>query len=275
MLDLSPRPRCPHCNSSHVVRNGRRKNHSLYICRDCPRQFRSTGALHGLRFPPDLIGEAIERYYRGASLRRVAAELGRDRGCPGLSRNTISRWVQTFSAAAVRQLADRTPRPAACWLGVSLATIRGRGCWVWFIIDLPRRYVLACHISVDRNANAARRVLGKALARGAGALSPIATDDAEPWCTALGSLQADRWVLPVPDLMGYRLPEGLLEPLRSQAARVRRMGGLDQGLQYLEGWTVFHNHLGGYAELRGKTPGELAGVEWPCSTWADVVRCGP
>ena len=274
--NLATRPRCPRCDSSHVVRNGRRKNISLYLCRDCSRQFRSTGALHRLRFPPDLIGEAIERYYRGASLRRVAAELGRDRSCPSLSRNTVSRWVQTFSAAAGRHLADRTPRPAAGWLGVSLATrTRGRECGLCFIIDQHARYVLACHLSVDRNADAARQALVKALLRAGGAISSITTDDVELWRGAVASVLGDEWPSPVLDLGGCRPPDRLEEALRSQAARVRRMGGLEQGLQYLEGWTVFHNHLGGYAEAGGKTPGEVAGVDCPFATWADVVRAGP
>ena len=276
--NVANRPGCPRCDSSHVVRNGTRRNHILYLCRGCGRQFRSPGALHGLRFPPDLIGEAVERYYRRASLQRVAAELGRDRGCPGLSRKTVSRWVQTFSAAAVRQVADQTAQPTPCWLGVSLATrIRGSGCWMWFIVDLPARYVLACHLSVDRNADAARQVLEKALDRAAGAPSPIATDDVELWRAAVASVLDDGWASFVEDLRGNRLPEGLEGTLRSQAARVRRLWGLDQGLSTWKDGLSSTTTWAGMRSPGGRPPGSWQGWSRPVRhglTWLGAVPEG-
>ena len=63
--------------------------------------------------------------------------------------------------------------------------------------------------------------------------------------------------------------------LKSQAARVRRMKDAGRALRYLEGWTIFHNHLGGHVSPEGRTPGDASGMDVPVSSWEDVVRLGP
>ena len=277
MADLSTRPTCPYCKSTRVVGNGRRKGSSLYKCRGCGRQFRSTGAIHGLRFPPELIGEALGMYYRGSSLEDVVAQLAGDREYAPLSRNTVSRWVRTYSVAAVRQVAGLKAQLGPFWVVVTLPTrVRGGGWWAWFVTDLSSDYLIACHLSVDRDVDVALEVLWKARSRAARIPVAIAYDADGPCREAVGHLFPHRVSIawrrgPVVDTIS----ETLSETLQRQAPRVRRFNDLERGLRYLEGWSVFYNHLGGHVSPEGRTPGETAGVDAPFSTWADVVRLGP
>ena len=66
------RMNCPYCKSSRTNLNGRREDKQTYLCRECGKRWMQKGAMGGHSFSPDLIGEAIQLYYNGFSLRKVA-----------------------------------------------------------------------------------------------------------------------------------------------------------------------------------------------------------
>ena len=275
MLDTSSRPPCPYCSSTTIVRNGKRKDRPLYKCRTCGRQYRIGGAIHGLRFSPELIGEAIDSYYRGASLEEVVSNLARDRQYAPLSRNTVSRWVRVYSAKAVLQVSDRKARPGWSWVVMALpAQIRSEGVWVWCVIYFPSQYVMACDISADRDVDAAYRVMSRAKGRADGMPAGIVYDADGPCGEVVRDVFPTAVSVRLQEPTTNTLPIALREALERLVSRIRRSHDPDKALRHLEDWTIFHNHLGGQVSAQGTTPGEAAEVDNPLSTWADVVRLG-
>ena len=275
MANPSGIPPCPYCHSTIIVRNGKRKVYCLYKCRGCGRQFRGSGAVHGHRFPPELIGDAIEMYCRGSSLGEVVAQLAGERRCPLPSRNTVSRWVQMYFAAAALQTAGRRAQTGWYWVVVTLPTrVRGDRYWAWFVLDSPSDYLMACHVSADMDVDAACEALRKAGSRAAGMILGIVADADGPCREAVERVfpgtPGTGWPKPTVNL----LPDTLGDMIQRQVSRVRRTVDPAGGLRYLEGWTVFYNHLGGDVSPEERTPGQAAGVDVPFSTWADVVRLG-
>ena len=62
-----PRCRCPHCDLSNTVKNGRdRRGAQVYRCADCDCSFTAlTGTPFSVHsFPPSVIGLAGRRYLR-------------------------------------------------------------------------------------------------------------------------------------------------------------------------------------------------------------------
>ena len=276
MIHTPNRPPCPSCWSSHVVKNGKGTKHQLYKCRACGRQFRSTGAVDGLCFPPELVGEAIAKYFQGLSLERVVEELARDWVHAPFSRNTVSRWVKTYTAIAAKALLDSEAAPVQFWLVVTLPTRVGRqGCWAWFVADATSPYLLACHISIHKDVDATGEVLSKARRRAADMPALIAFDADGPCGEVVTGGFPDALPVHPSDPAVDWLPEPLAEGLRAQASRIHRMQDLESALRYLEGWALFHNHLGGSVTPDGRTPGAIAGARVTHATWADVVRLGP
>ena len=181
MIHSADRPVCPYCRSARVVRNGCRKLSKLYKCRGCSRQFRSTGAIQGLRFPPELIGSALVLYYQGASLAQVVARLVDDWDYAPLSRETIARWVRVYTAVALRNSPDLKVQTEVCWLVATLeARVGSDACWVWLVMDLQSRYILACDFSPEKDVDLACEVLKKAKACATTMPIAIATDGNGP-----------------------------------------------------------------------------------------------
>ena len=79
-------PRCPHCQSDAVVRNGHALNgKQLYRCRACGRQSRENPTPHA--YPPTRREEILQAYQERSSLRGLTRTFG-------VSRTTVSSWIQ-------------------------------------------------------------------------------------------------------------------------------------------------------------------------------------
>ena len=78
--------RCPNCESSMVVKNGRNRSGSQrYLCRDCRRGFTPQPHLHG--YPSEMHHEAVRLYLEGNNLRRIGRLLSVHHG-------TVANWLQ-------------------------------------------------------------------------------------------------------------------------------------------------------------------------------------
>jgi transposase-like protein len=77
---------CPHCQSSHLVRNGRTPDsRQRHLCRDCGRRSREAPRTNAYSAEQR---ETMRRaYHERASLRGV-------RRIFGVSRTTLSGWLQ-------------------------------------------------------------------------------------------------------------------------------------------------------------------------------------
>lgn len=90
-------PRCPHCESARVVKQGIRKNAlrsvQRYKCRSCGRVFTpGPRALRNKTYPQKEIIEAITLYDRGHSLAETARRISSRHG-HRVAPSTISRWL--------------------------------------------------------------------------------------------------------------------------------------------------------------------------------------
>lgn len=89
---LEGKPRCPHCTSEHVVRNGTAHGLQRYKCRDCRKTFNAlTGTpLARLRMKGKWLGQtAVLR--DGVTITKAAETLG-------VARSTAFRWRHRFLA---------------------------------------------------------------------------------------------------------------------------------------------------------------------------------
>jgi len=64
-------PSCPHCGSTHVIRNGHKDGKQRWRCQDCGRSFGPTfgTAMYRLRTPPSEIARSLLVVMRRGSLR--------------------------------------------------------------------------------------------------------------------------------------------------------------------------------------------------------------
>ncbi len=76
----------------------------------------------GYRYPPEIIGHAVWRYFRFALSYRDVEELLAERGVL-VSYESIRRWALKFGQAYANALRRRRPRPGDKWhLDVTIAS---------------------------------------------------------------------------------------------------------------------------------------------------------
>ncbi len=90
--------RCPYCQSSQVVKKGRRRKKmeevQLYYCRHCQRKFTSQIS-KGKTYPLRIILEAITLYNRLQPLREISQKIKEKYGF-GISEQTVLNWLKDY-----------------------------------------------------------------------------------------------------------------------------------------------------------------------------------
>lgn len=78
--------RCPYCDSSVVVKNGRNRSGSQrYLCRDCGKGFTPEPRPKG--YPREMRHEAVRLYLEGMNLRRIGRMLS-------VHHQTVANWLK-------------------------------------------------------------------------------------------------------------------------------------------------------------------------------------
>ncbi|MCX6814703.1 MAG: hypothetical protein NTY20_03590 [Candidatus Aenigmarchaeota archaeon] len=93
--------KCPYCHGSGIVFRGFRHNlkarKQLFLCRACGRKFTPDDGYLRMRFPPEVIREAVSLYSKGFSSADVSNHLARKMGVK-VSRWTVLCWVKKYGS---------------------------------------------------------------------------------------------------------------------------------------------------------------------------------
>jgi len=116
----------------------------------------------GYRYPIEVIGHAVWRYFRFPLSFREVEELMLARGV-AVSYETVRRWCAKFGQAYAARLRRRRPRPGDKWhLDEVFVGINGRLRYLWRAVD-QHGDVLDVLVQSRRNAVAAKRFFRKLL----------------------------------------------------------------------------------------------------------------
>ena len=114
------------------------------------------------RFPPEIIGHAVWRYFRFALSYRDVEELLAERGVI-LTYETVRQWCRKFGQADANELRHRRPRPGDKWhLDEVFMTSNGAQHSRWRAVDQDGT-VLAILVQARRDQRAATKFLRELL----------------------------------------------------------------------------------------------------------------
>lgn len=269
---------CPACGSSKVKKHGKQVGQQRYRCKECKKAFRANGKAEGRRMDAEMMGSAIRDYYTGKSYKQIAEGLQTEYDIPEPSKATIFEWVRDYTEKAVREMENHKAETGDHWVADELVVdVGGEKAWLWNVMDGKSRYILATHLARERDAEAAKTVMRKALANAYKPPDYIFTDKLRSYLPAL------REVLPETkhhQSKGFaadinnNLSERLQGTFRDRIKTLRGLDTIESGQRYLDGWVITYNLFREHESLSGSTPGKRAKVQ-PFTEWADVVRGGP
>lgn len=87
---------CPHCESDHVIKVGKRDGYQRYQCKICNRKFHANGNALGNRFPANQTGAAVRMFYSGMSYKQIAENMAEMYDVPEPSKATFHDGFRHF-----------------------------------------------------------------------------------------------------------------------------------------------------------------------------------
>lgn len=274
---LTPeKPTCDRCRSGNVVQNGRRHNKSgtltRYLCRTCGRRFTGRDGYKKRRADPDKIALALDLYFRGLSLRKVADHF-RQVHRLRLSPMTVYRWVAHYSRLAAEWMDAQGVRVGERWhMDETVVNVDGEPRYLWNVMDAQTRFLLATHVSRGRGTDDTRTPLRRAKRATPDRPSEVLTDGmmAYPYAVwkELGTGTAGRGNphRRVPSIRAKDSNNRIerLHGTEKERTKVMRVFDNDRGAGMIaEGFRVHYNLVKPHMALDGQTPGDAAGIALP------------
>ena len=270
---------CPACHGDKVIMAGQRNGYQRYRCRSCDKWFRADGQAERRKnvYDAEMIGATIRDYYGGLSIKNLAQSIEDRYEIPEPSKSTIYRWISAYTDQARHALRDvKAQATGDHWvideLFVKVGGVRG---YVWITMDKKSRYILAAHLSLDRDGKSATQALLKALDVAGQPPKCITTDKAKAYPPALSALLPgvkhiksegiESWI-------NNNMIERLNGTYRAREKVLRGMDSLESGQQWIDGFTIYYNFFRDHHALKGRRPAQVAKAEIPFKEWADFVR---
>jgi len=229
-----------------------------------------------------VIATAIDLFFEGLSTRKIRRQLMKIFGIK-VSHVTIWRWIIKFSQLAGELLLELTPELSGRWQAdeTMLPCRDGKGLlkWVWQIMDEETRWLVALHISENRDAKEAIALFKKGLEFAKAKPKVVVTDGLWAYGKAYRKILWSRYKARRPKYMKFAgLGSGMTNhierlhgTLKDKTKPLRGFKKMWSMEAILTGWMVHYNLVRPHGALNGKTPGMVANVDIEPS-WEFIIR---
>ena len=271
------RSKMPSAKIEDFIKYGTRKGKQVYLHKPSGKQYTANGALPGRKTPPEHVGAALMAFYDGMSITQIARhqEPIFDTNIPSTA--TIYEWVRDYTALAQSKVAGDRPETGDRWVADELVTrIGGEKLWVWTVMDIKTRFILASHISRTRTITDARELFSEAARRAGKLPKTILTDRMTAYPDGIERVFG-RDVKHVQS-QGIRsatnnnLAERLMGTIRARTKIMRGMKSLSTAQMVMDGWDINYNYFRPHLALQKRTPAVVGGIKRPFKNWEDVAR---
>jgi putative transposase len=272
-------PQCKFCHSTNVVKNGVRNGVQYYLCKDCGRGFVHNKGLPGMRYPMEIVADAVYDYYAGVSLRKIIDGIDQKIGRRP-SDSAIYSWVKRLTKIALAEAKEYTPQVGDKWLADEcvLKLKDGKKYWLINVIDYDTRFLLASRLSSSRGTKDI--CLAFKVAKDKAKKSPklMLTDGLKSYIDGCERVfGADTKHIVTTPFEKKELSTNIVERWHGTLKdRLKPMRGMDKSETHqiiLEGFILNYNYLRPHESLKGKTPAEAAKIAtFPYKSWLDVIK---
>ncbi len=267
---------CPVCESGKVIKSGTQSGEQRYLCHACNTRFRANGKGLGRRVPAAPVCSALRMFYNGMSYKQIAEGMRDMFDIPELSKATIYEWVKEYTQDALKVMKDYPAHTSGNWVvDERQLDVGGEKNWNWNVMDEGTRYLLASHLSKERNARAAETVLRKALAASADPPKTVMTDKLRYYTPAVKKVFPDakhQQSEGIRNRENNNLSDRVQGTFRQRTKTLRGLDGKESGQLYLDGWVLNYNLFREHESLGDRPPAKAAKVTPPFTERADVVK---
>jgi len=228
-----------------------------------------------MRFETATIGEAIGLFYGGLSLAGISRHL-KTTDSIEVDPATVWRWVVRYSRKAAQILYKIKIRASRRWvIDEMILKIGGEKVWLWDVIESDSRFILSTSLGQTRTMRSAITILSEAKERAIGLPKEIVSDGIRACPGTVEKVFGNASTHIQAKGLTAEINADIIERFQGTAEeRGRIMCGLktiESAKIISEGFIMHYNFLRPNANLRGRTPAFMAGLEVPFSTWEELV----
>lgn len=246
---------CPYCGSNmNVVRRGRRYNRErpvqVYLCKSCKKYFSEQTAFLKMKAQIKAVVAALDLYFKGLSLRKTAEHLKEFYGVK-VSHTAILKWVKKYSrlikhyAEGILESERHGERFAA---DETVVKIKGRDMRLWTLLDEEKKLVLAHHISRERTAEEAEKILVEGFKKSEEPVIELVTDGCKAYEKALEKIAengSEKKIVHIQGPLIGPVTNNKMERWHGKLKdRIKAMRGIkdkESFQNFLEGWIGIEN----------------------------------
>ena len=268
---------CSKCKSANIVKNGKRNNQSgelqRYLCRDCKYRFIVNIGFEHSRKNPKIICAAIDLYFKGVSLRKVADHIKQFYDVK-IDNTSVLRWIQRF-ADVVSPFVNSLEIPHLSGIyhvDEMMVHVRrekmeiGHYQWLWNVMDNTTKFWISGIVSQRREVLDARKVFQDVKLKTARPKA-IVHDGLRSYDDAFNKEYFTNYNPRVKNIRSVSVRhEGLnsvVERLngstRDREKTMRGMNTKDSAQKIIEAMRIHYNFCREHSKLN-KTPAEEAGI---------------
>jgi putative transposase len=273
---------CKWCGSKDIMKYGIREGTQEYICRACHRKFSNNDTPFKKRSTMEDIGTSISSYFDGLSFADIARHLS-ESGNP-VNESTVYRWVMSYAQKAVKIFDKYTPKVSEVWVADETAIkFQNDLYWIWDIIDVKTRFLLASYLSSNRGTKQARNLMEIASKRAGINPKIVVTDKLAAYLDGIeltfGSDTEHIQGGPFDIENNTNIIERFQGTIKDRTKVLRGFKTYETANIILDGFLIHYNYFKPHMGLRDlppkgidKTPADVAKIKIPFKTWTDFVR---
>jgi transposase-like protein len=267
---------CKNCGSTAVVKFGTYKGVQRYFCKSCKRKFKGDNALFHMKVAPEYVSSALSNYYSGLSIGDVSKSLKQEHGYQP-SKHIVYNWIDKYTDIAVNHFRDNHPTVGDVWIAdETVLKIDGQNVWVYDIIDTKTRFLLASRIALSRTTHQAQMLMEEASRKAGKVPKEVITDKNTSYLDgielAFGADTEHKQSRPFVSKDSTNMIERYHGTLKERTKVMRGLKDIGSAQQFLDGFMVNYNYFRPHEALEGKTPAEVAKVDYSVKNWADLTR---
>ena len=262
--------KCPKCGSESIVKKGVRKNKHIALqkwrCAGCGYWFTLNLGFEGMRATPEIITNAMQIYFAGASFRGVRDFL-KLRGVK-FSQQSVWNWVARYTKLMEGYLEQIRPQLGDTWRTDEMyVKFRGNMKYLFAMMDDQTRFRIAQQVSTYKGTSDVRpmfreaeRIAGK---RPKVLISDGAANFARANTKEWYSIHPERCTTHVADIrLSGQVHNNKCERQNGEwRDREKVMRSLKrEDSPVLTGMQIHHNFIRPHMGLQGRTPAEVAGI---------------
>jgi putative transposase len=266
---------CRYCQSKKIRKYGLVEGVQRYFCNDCRRKFSPNGQLFRMKTPADQVSSAVNQYYRGLSINQIRDFLNVQYSSFPSSK-TVYAWITKYSVEAIKQFKEYYVETGDDWaIFDSIVKVNGQDHCCLDMIDIKTRYLLATRLSISQKKRDIEELIEMARSRAGKSPRTVAAKNWKGYKNKDSLIPGEELnsiaISSTSDADNEKWNEWAREAFAERAIILARLKSIESAVQFIEGFTVFHNYLRQDKALNGQTPAEIAGVHYTTRSWLDIT----